>query len=174
MQCMIKRRNHLTPYKRQNNLPSSGTLHSTNFCSGRSNPAPVLRRSRRADQVWELQPSCIRLVSEPCGEMTDKGKGLAAEEERSLETVWENQANILRRLDVLSADVQRLSLEVRRESNLNRTRAAPHQLRREQAPAMGPGSSPESSRRSGLGAAAELHHFYYINVHMSSHHFLFL
>ncbi|KAL0921718.1 hypothetical protein M5K25_008819 [Dendrobium thyrsiflorum] len=102
--------------------------------------------------------SCIRLVSEHCGGMTDKGKGLAADEERNLETLWENQANVLRRLDVLSADVQRLSIEVRRECNLNRTRAAPHQLRREQAPTMGPGArrgpSPESSRQSDPGAAS--------------------
>ncbi|KAI0529652.1 hypothetical protein KFK09_002206 [Dendrobium nobile] len=71
--------------------------------------------------------------------MTDKGKGPATEDDRSFETLWENQATILRRLEDLSADVQRLSFEMRREIHLNRIRT-PHQPpRREPAPKRVPG-----------------------------------
>ncbi|PKU80254.1 hypothetical protein MA16_Dca005786 [Dendrobium catenatum] len=70
--------------------------------------------------------------------MTDKGKEPVVEDNRSLESLWANQANIMRQLEVLSADVQRLSVEVRREFNLNRTRTTPHQHHRAQAPAVSP------------------------------------
>ncbi|KAL0928230.1 hypothetical protein M5K25_000102 [Dendrobium thyrsiflorum] len=76
---------------------------------------------------------CVRLVSElQSSRMTDKCKGLATDEDRSIESLWANQANILRQLESLSTDVQRLSLAVHREFNLHRTRVPLQQPRRDQ------------------------------------------
>ncbi|KAI0519195.1 hypothetical protein KFK09_006637 [Dendrobium nobile] len=57
--------------------------------------------------------------------MTDRGKEPAPEESRSLDALWVNQSNIIRQLDELAAEVQRLSIEVRREFNLIRARQQP-------------------------------------------------
>ncbi|KAL0903430.1 hypothetical protein M5K25_027809 [Dendrobium thyrsiflorum] len=67
--------------------------------------------------------------------MADKGKAPAAEEILSLET-----ANIIRQLETLAADVQSLSIDVRREFNLRRTRDTSQPTRREHAPVRVPGA----------------------------------
>ncbi|PKU80524.1 RNA-directed DNA polymerase [Dendrobium catenatum] len=54
--------------------------------------------------------------------MSVRGKDPVSEENRNLEALWASQDNINRRLDALTADVQRLTVEVRREFNLNRAR----------------------------------------------------
>ncbi|KAL0922666.1 hypothetical protein M5K25_006671 [Dendrobium thyrsiflorum] len=101
----------------------------------------ALRRAKRCFlPLNDPARSCIRLVSELYhSRMTDKGKQPAIDEARSLEALWTSQANLIRQVESLSTDVQRLSIEVRREFNLNRTRNAPHQRRREPTPVMAAG-----------------------------------
>ncbi|KAI0491611.1 hypothetical protein KFK09_025871 [Dendrobium nobile] len=77
--------------------------------------------------------------------MTDKGKTPVPGEGRSVDALWENQATIMRQLESLAADVQRLMIDRRREFNLPRQRIPPHHPRREATPAMAP------VRRRGMG-----------------------
>ncbi|KAL0906767.1 hypothetical protein M5K25_025287 [Dendrobium thyrsiflorum] len=77
--------------------------------------------------------------------MTDRGKEPVSDEARSLDTLWANQANIERQLEALSASVQRLTMEMRREFNLSRAGVAPHPPHREPTPGVIPGG------RRGLG-----------------------
>ncbi|KAL0911286.1 hypothetical protein M5K25_019418 [Dendrobium thyrsiflorum] len=70
------------------------------------------------------------------GRMADKGKEPATEGVRSFETLWENQNSILRQLEVLSTEVQRISMEMRREFNPRQPRDIPHQAPREDGPVL--------------------------------------
>ncbi|PKU59979.1 hypothetical protein MA16_Dca024468 [Dendrobium catenatum] len=77
--------------------------------------------------------------------MRDKDKELVINEVWRLEKLWANQTNIIRQLEELLIDVQRLSIETRREFNSNGARTTPHQPCRDHAPAIVPGI------RSGMG-----------------------
>ncbi|XP_020702245.1 uncharacterized protein LOC110113876 [Dendrobium catenatum] len=83
--------------------------------------------------------------------MTDRGKEPISDDARSLETLWANQDNVNRRLDELAADVQRLTVEMRREFNLHRTRPPQQLPQREEPPVNRP------ARRRGAAAGRQLH-----------------
>ncbi|KAL0923632.1 hypothetical protein M5K25_007697 [Dendrobium thyrsiflorum] len=68
----------------------------------------------------ELQQVGIR--ASPGKKMTDRGKEPITDEVRSLDALWANQDNVNRKLDELAADLQRFTVEIRREFNLNRAR----------------------------------------------------
>ncbi|XP_028556926.1 uncharacterized protein LOC110109044 [Dendrobium catenatum] len=71
--------------------------------------------------------------------MNDRGKAPATEDDRSLEALWTKHEGVNRRLDELSADVQRLTVEIRREFNLLRTGQTPHPpFHRDETPANRP------------------------------------
>ncbi|XP_028549531.1 uncharacterized protein LOC114579365 [Dendrobium catenatum] len=57
--------------------------------------------------------------------MADRGKEPITEEVRSLDALWANQKNLDRRLDDLSADLQKLAVDIRHEFNLIRARPPP-------------------------------------------------
>ncbi|KAL0928307.1 hypothetical protein M5K25_000180 [Dendrobium thyrsiflorum] len=78
--------------------------------------------------------------------MTDRGKEPVSEESRSLDSLWANQESVNRRIDDLAAEVQRLTLEIRREFNLNRARPPHQRMPREEPPVIRP------LRRRGLAA----------------------
>ncbi|PKU82521.1 hypothetical protein MA16_Dca020084 [Dendrobium catenatum] len=78
--------------------------------------------------------------------MADRGKEPITDGARGMDALWENQENINRRIDDLSADIQRLIVEMRREFNLIRARqpqAQPLQVEQEEVRPM---------RRRGLVA----------------------
>ncbi|KAI0498353.1 hypothetical protein KFK09_021594 [Dendrobium nobile] len=54
--------------------------------------------------------------------MADRGKEPVAETNRTLEMLWANQDNVNRRIDAIAADLQKLSVDFRREFNLLRAR----------------------------------------------------
>ncbi|KAI0501107.1 hypothetical protein KFK09_019325 [Dendrobium nobile] len=66
--------------------------------------------------------------------MTDRGKEPATEGTLSLEALWANQNAVNRRLDELAANLQRLTVELRREFNLNRMRPPYQPQRRDGTP----------------------------------------
>ncbi|KAH0468233.1 hypothetical protein IEQ34_003266 [Dendrobium chrysotoxum] len=76
-----------------------------------------------------------QLVSEPSpgGKMMDRGKEPATEEVRTLEMLWANQESVHCRIDEVAADVQRLTVEIRREFNLIRARPTYQDRHREEA-----------------------------------------
>ncbi|XP_028554101.1 uncharacterized protein LOC110105612 [Dendrobium catenatum] len=59
--------------------------------------------------------------------MADRGKEPITEEVRSLDALWANQKTFERRLDELSAEVQKLAVDIFREFNLIRARPPPIQ-----------------------------------------------
>ncbi|KAL0914867.1 hypothetical protein M5K25_015252 [Dendrobium thyrsiflorum] len=66
------------------------------------------------------------LVSEPTpGSMADRGKEPAADDDQSLETLWENQANLTWQLEELSTDFRRFSVEIRHDLHLAQMRNPP-------------------------------------------------
>ncbi|XP_020700689.2 uncharacterized protein LOC110112721 [Dendrobium catenatum] len=78
------------------------------------------------------------LVSEPSDwkvGMTERGKEPTSDVVVSLESVWANQNTLRNQLETLSADVQRLHIEIRREFNLNRARPQLHPPHRNDFPA---------------------------------------
>ncbi|XP_020683521.2 uncharacterized protein LOC110100366 [Dendrobium catenatum] len=80
----------------------------------------------------------IRLVSELAQQHDGQGEGASLREGTKCGNTVGNQASIVRQLETLSADVQRLSIEMRREFNLRRERNTPHQPRQHQAQAVAP------------------------------------
>ncbi|KAI0496820.1 hypothetical protein KFK09_023144 [Dendrobium nobile] len=61
--------------------------------------------------------------------MGDRGKA-ATEESRTIDSLWANQENLNRQIDDIAADVQRLTVEFRREFNLLRARPPLPHVRR--------------------------------------------
>ncbi|KAL0918366.1 hypothetical protein M5K25_010370 [Dendrobium thyrsiflorum] len=101
------------------------------------------------DKIWIFKVlGCISIGirANLAAKMAEKGKEPVSEGVRNIETLWANQANIERQLEALSTDVQRLTIEMRREFNLYRARNPPHQTRRNQVPAV----APDGHRGMGL------------------------